>query len=182
MPRVCPVCHREATVESDFCPACGAPMNGHVQDGRMKAAARALDNPPMKWHKFLTWFILPFSLVMAAVGLVNAWQDVTGFDPSLYYPEYVSLMRFFVRLNLAAEAVIIILAAAALYHMMKMKWNGVRLVLLMYGVQFVYALIVLYVSLRLHIDLLQAAASIISSVVIILLTWIYYKKRKKLFT
>lgn len=181
MPRVCPVCHRESTVETDYCPACGAPMDEHVLSGQAKAAARAQEQPPMKWHKFLTWFILPVSLIMAVVGLIGAWQNLQGFDPSLFKPEYVSLVRLTMQIELIVEALLIPLSATALYMMWKMKWTGVRLVLLMYGVQFVYALAGLGMLLYMEADPLEMVVSVITAVGILTLTWVYYRKRKKLF-
>ena len=181
MPRVCPVCHRESTVETDYCPACGAPMDEHVLSGQAKAAARSQEQPPMKWHKFLTWFILPVSLIMAVVGLIGAWQDLQGFDAALFKPEYVSTVRLSMQLALIAEILLIPLSALAMYFMWKMKWAGVRLVLMMYGVQLVYALAGLWMLLRMGADSLQAAVSVVTALCILALTWIYYRKRKKLF-
>ena len=182
MPRVCPVCHRESTVETDYCPACGAPMNEHVLDGQAKAAARALEQPPMKWHKFLIWFILPASLIMAVVGLVGAWQDLSGFDASLFKPEFVSMVRLSMQLNLIVEILLIPLSALALFYLWKMKWTGVRLVLLMYALQFVYTLILFGMMLRIGAPPMETIVSMITAVLILILTWTYYQKRKKLFT
>ena len=181
MPRVCPVCHRESTVESDFCPACGAPMDEHVLNGQAKAAARAQEQPPMKWHKFLTWFILPVSLIMAVVGLIGAWQDLQGFDATLFKPEYVSMVRLTMQLSLIVEMALIPLSALAMFFMWGMKWTGVRLVLMMYAIQLIYALIGLGMLLRMGADPLEAAVSVFTAVCILALTWIYYRKRKKLF-
>ena len=182
MPRVCPVCHRESPVESDYCPACGAPMNEHVLDGQAKAAARALAQPPMKWHKFLTWFILPLSLIMAVVGLIGAWQDLSRFDASLFKPEFISMVRFSMQLSLIVEILLIPLSALALYHLWKMKWTGVRLVLVMYALQLLYALILFGMMARVGADLMEPIVTIITAVCILALTWIYYKKRKNQFT
>ncbi len=181
MPRVCPVCHRESPVESDFCPACGAPMDEHVASGQKKAAARALDNPPMKWHKFLTWFSLPLSLVVGIVSLISAWQDIQGFDPSLYKPEYLTLVKTVMRISLISEIVSLPLILGAEMFLLRMQWTGVRLLLALYVIQLVLAIVLLILGLRTPIDPVQTSAAVISSALMVVLNAVYYGKRRKMF-
>ena len=182
MSRICPSCHRESPVESDFCPACGAPMNEHALRGQKKAAVRALDDPPMKWHKFLTWISLPLSIVMAVVGLVSAWQTLSSFDPSLFVPEYLPAVRLTMYLDLAVNALMLPLLGIAEYGLLTMRRIGVRALLALYGIQVVYAAVLLALLVRVKGDPLQAAVSIVSSGVILALTAVYYKKRQRLFS
>ena len=182
MNRVCPQCGRESPVESDFCPACGAPMDAHVLAGQEKAASRAQDHPPMKWHRFLTWVSIPLGLIMTVVSLVTAVQDLSGFDASLYKPEFVSLVRFSLYLDVCMSIVTLPLLAGAEYGLLKQKWLGVRLILLLYTIQFVYALLMLILFLRLNVDLLEVVASAVSSGLMLALTLMYYRKRRKLFS
>ena len=181
MPRVCPVCHRESPVESDYCPACGAPMDEHVASGQKKAAARAMDNPPMKWHKFLTWFSLPLSLVVGVVTLIGAWQDLNSFDPSLYIPEYVDLVKTVMRVSLISEIVILPLILCAEIFLVRMQWTGVRLLLALYAIQMISSIVLLFLALRTPVDHIQAVSSVLGSAVILVLSGIYYRKRRKMF-
>ena len=181
MPRVCPVCHRESPVESDYCPACGAPMDEHVVSGQKKAAARAMDDPPMKWHKFLTLFSLPLSFVVGVISLINGWQDLQGFDPTLYIPEYVGLVKTTMQISLVTQAAVLPLILAAEVFLVRMKWTGVRLLLALYAVQLAVSIVLFFLTLRSPADPVQTVSAVISGAVILILSWIYYKKRRKIF-
>ncbi len=182
MSRVCPKCHRESPVDTDYCPACGAPMDEHVLSGQEKAARRVLDAPPMKWHKFLTWVSLPLSVVMAIVGLVQAWQTLAAFDESLYIPEYVSLVRFSSQLSVFMEIVVLGLAAGAEWLLLKMKWRGVRLLLMLYAVNSIYTAVTAYMLYKVGLDLEEPIVMLGGSLLMLVLTRIYYNKRRTLFS
>ena len=181
MPRVCPKCGRESPVESDFCPACGAPMDEHVLQGREKAAARAMADPPMKWHKFLTFFSLPASAVMALVNLIQAWKSLAGFDETLFVPEYISTVRFSMVLDVAVDALMLALGVATEYFLLKKRRMGVWLLMGMYVVETAYSAVMAALLVRVSADPVQAIGTAVAGIVMMALTWVYYRKRRHLF-
>ena len=179
--RVCPHCHLEATVDSDYCPACGAPMDEHAYQGEIKAQARAQAELPMRWHKFLTWFSLPLGMILAVVGLVHAVRELSGFDPALFKPEYLQLVKINLYVNVGVNLCRAVACPLAEFGLLKMRWRGVRAVLFLYLLQAAYLLLsaVLLLSIQAVAgnDLLAAAGS----VALFFCNRTYYRKRKKLF-
>ena len=182
MPRVCPVCHRESPVESDFCPACGAPMDEHVLEGRKKAEARALDNPPMKWYKFLIYFILPLNIVTGIVQSVSSWQNLRAYDPGIYRPELRDLVLLVMRMEVGMEAITVALAAAAFWLLRKMKWRGAVIVITLYGLQTAYTALMLALASKAGMAISwDVLSTLLISAVIFVLNLIYFNKRRRLF-
>ena len=85
-------------------------------------------------------------------------------------------------LDLAVNALMLPLLGIAEYGLLTMRRIGVRALLALYGIQVVYAAVLLALLVRVKGDPLQAAVSIVSSGVILALTAVYYKKRQRLFS
>ena len=180
MPRVCPRCQRESPVETEFCPACGAPMDEHVFHGQQSRAGSL--GMPMKWHKFLTWVSLPLGTLMMLHTLITTISNLARFDAKLYVEALVPLVRFSLYTDLAVCAVLLPCFVWTELALLRMQWRGVRGLLLLYGLQAVYGLVQIYLFIRVGANTLIPILSLIETALLLLLSRVYYKKRRGLFS
>lgn len=190
MPGICPSCHRQATIESEFCPACGAPMNPDAHRIQEERKQRTQILLPMKWHKFLTWVSLPLGGLNSLIGLYTAITTLLGFDPALYRPEALQAVQIMMYLDVISTALLIPAFILAEINLLKMRWRGVQSVLFIYLFQAVYAIASLFLFLQMganpqnpeHFTLItQLIASLIGMIVMFFLVRFYYRKRRNLF-
>ena len=186
MGQICPHCQYESNVVSDFCPSCGSPMNEHVYAGQQKRAQQAQANGillPMKWHKFLTWVSLPLGTLLVLVTIIGTdLPAVLHFDESLYKPEFIEVMRFYFKLDLAAQLLLLPGFILAEIGLLKKKWNGVRALCYVYLFQVAYALLNIYILVQVNVSVFETAISAVEMLIFFILTRIYYKKRRKMFS
>ncbi|MBQ4074885.1 MAG: zinc ribbon domain-containing protein [Clostridia bacterium] len=190
MPGICPSCQRQATIESEFCPACGAPMNPDAYRIREERKQRTQILLPLKWHKFLTWVSLPLGGLSGLISLYTAVTTLLGFDPALYRPDAVQAVQIMMYLDVISMAVLIPSFILAEIHLLKMRWRGVKAVLFIYLFQAVYAAAALALYFRMGADMTnfdhltlvtQLFTSMIGMIVMFFLVRFYYKKRRGLF-
>lgn len=191
MPSICPQCKWESQLESDFCPACGAPMNPdayRIQKERLQKNQVLL---PMKWHKFLTHLSLPLGILVGLYNLYTAITFITGFDAAAFRPEALDAVRWLMYGDLVSAIVLLPGLTAAEWGLMKMRRLGVRAILGVYLYQALYMLFSLYCFLQMQPDmsLQQNVLTVYQSglmgaemLVMFILTGVYYRKRKGLFS
>ena len=186
MARICPHCQFESPVESDFCPSCGSPMNEHVYAGQQKRAQQAEKSSvllPMKWHKFLTWVSIPLGTALVLITIFGTdLPAVRNFDASLYKPEFVEVMRFYFKLDLVAQALLLPGFILAEIGLLKKKWRGVQALSYVYLFQVAYALLNIYILTQVNVAVFETAISAAEMLLLFILTRIYYKKRRKIFS
>lgn len=191
MPGVCPQCHRQATVESEFCPACGAPMNPDANRIRLERLKKTQALLPMKWHKFLTFFSLPAGLIMNFFNLLSSVNMLLEFDPSIYRPEALNGVKLLMYGDMLSALLIIPLFILAERNLLKMRKSGVKAVLGLYLFQAVYALFSLLCFYLMKPDLsrmenmlslVQTALISIEMLIMFILVRVYYRKRDQLFS
>ena len=186
MGQICPHCQYESNIQSDFCPSCGAPMNEHVYAGRQKRARQAENNGvllPLKWHTFVTWISLPLGILLVLITIIGTdLPAVLNFDASQYKPEFVEVMRFYFKLDLAAQLLLLPGFVAAEIGLLKKKWYGVNALVYVYLFQVAYALLNIYIFTQVNVTVFETAFSAVEMLLLFILTRIYYKKRRKIFS
>ena len=181
MARICPRCHREATVDSDYCPACGAPMNEHAYQGELKAQARLQAELPMRWHKFLTWVSLPLGMILILYSLVQTIRELSAFDPSLYKPEFLQLVKISLYLSAGVNLCLAVIFPLTEYWLLKMRWSGTRTVLFIYLFQALYSLMNAIMLLTIQANPTENLLIAAELLILFFCNRIYYRKRKNLF-
>lgn len=183
MARVCPHCHYESPVDSDFCPACGAPMDEAAAQRRavneyINAAAL-----PMKWHKFQIYFSLPLSMLMAVYGLFTVWPEMSAADFSRVSPDIVSYVRLALYLALAVQLALLPVLIYTEINLIRLRWRGVRALLCLYAAQVIFAAAEAYLMRRIGeavpMDVVLSAAE---EAALFFLCRAYYRKRRALFS
>jgi len=191
MPGICPSCNRQSTVESEFCPACGAPMNPDAQRIKEERINRTQILLPMKWHKFLTRFSLPLGFLMNLYNLYLSVKACIAFQPGNHPDAIAAYAEWSIYLTAAMAILLIPAFILAEVHLLQMHWRGVRAVLFIYMSQAIYSL--------LHAGLLLVMANSLKSweiigmiseliipsggmVLMFFLVRLYYKKRSQLFS
>lgn len=184
MNRVCPACQRTATVDSPYCPACGAPMNEEAQkqeeNVRVNSNISAL--LPMKWHKFIKFVYIPLNLIMSIVNLTETIPMLTQFDASLYKLELLSLVQWSLRLDIFVGAFMIPILAMAEAGLIKMKKYGPRALLSGYLAGTIYGFCQIVLLSRAELPLLTAVLNALELGLMFILNLIYYRKRRDLFS
>ena len=179
--------------QAQACPYCGASINAPAPASSVSNynTYEPDDQYPMKWYKFLIYFLLFFG---AFINLVNGVNYITGgiysiqsngqVSAELVYSLYDGLKTLDVILGLFMLAI----AAFGIYTRFRLagrKENGPVCLYTLYGVGAV--LTVLYnIALLIVTGLNQltdptSIASFITSVVFICLNYIYFSKRKSSF-
>lgn len=186
MGQICPHCQYESPLQSDFCPSCGSPMNEHVYAGQQKRARQAEENGallPLKWHKFVTWVSLPLGILLVLVTIFGTdLPSVLHFDESQYKPEFIEVMRFYFKLDLAAQLLLLPGFVLAEIGLLKKKWYGVNALGYVYLFQVAYALLNIYILTQVNVAVFETALSAAEMLILFILTRIYYKKRRKIFS
>jgi len=157
-------------------------MDEHVLAGQKKAAAREMENPPMRWHKFLIFFSLPLSFILAIVHIFQGIGDLNAFSPSLYRPETVGLIRFALYADLVMNGVNLLLILLAEIHLVGQQWRGVHLLVALYLLESLYAVVSLVMLYRAGAMLSQPLLYIAGGLVMAFISLTYYRKRRALFS
>lgn len=181
MPKQCPKCHREFEMETEFCPACGAPMNPEafrISEKRKEENGILL---PVKWYKFLIWFSLPLSLIIACVNLFNIHQLISRLDMAQYAVEAGQEMVYGLYLELIVQALLIPLILTAEIFLVKKKWRGVQILLSSYALNMLYAVSVIILFLRLSMSIMEPAFALAQALLMFILNRVYFRKRKAMF-
>ena len=191
MPGICPSCNRQSTVESEFCPACGAPMNPDAQRIKEERINNTQILLPMKWHKFLTRISLPLGFLMNLYNLYLSVTAITAFRPEAYPADILVYTECLLWLPLIMAVLLIPAFILAEINLLKMRWRGVRAVLFIYLSQAVYSLLTGALMLMLAGSLQSwEMIGIISElsvpaggmVLMFFLVRLYYNKRRQLFS
>ena len=191
MPSVCPKCHYESPMETDYCPACGAPMNEHVLEGQKKRMIRAAAPRQeltdaslltMKWYKFLIYASLPLSVILSLVNIVNGYQQVTTLDLALIKPEYVSLVPVVLYMDLAVAVLLMPVLIYAEIGLIRKQWKGVKALLFLYGFQAVYGALALGLLFYMGAVTLETVLSLVEAAALFFLNRVYFRKRRALFS
>lgn len=190
MPGICPSCNRQATIESEFCPACGAPMNPdayRIQEERKQRNALLL---PMKWHKFVIWVSLPLGGLTCLYNLYLAIMALIGFQPEIYRPDALPIVRIMMLLDLAMTLLLIPCFILAEIGLIRKKWAGVKRLLFIYLSQAVYAFLCLILAMMASKGadpmtyfsmMIQLSSPLAGMLILFFLVRCYYRKRKCLF-
>lgn len=190
MPGICPSCGRQATIESEFCPACGAPMNPdayRIQEERKQRNAILL---PMKWYKFLTRFSLPAGGLLSLYYLYQAIRSFIDFQAELYRPEVLPLLRLLMALELILPALLVPCFILAEIRLLKMRWRGVGFLLFIFLSQAVscfLSLILMLMILKGNVTpenipvIIQAIIATAEMLIMFFANRTYFRKRKAMF-
>ena len=177
----CPECGQEFEMQTEYCPACGKPMNPEAYRIAKKNEAINSRLLPLKWYKFLIWFSIPLSIVLMCVTLYQAVSALMNFDPALYKPEYLHLVRFSMYLELGAQVVLFPLMIYGECALVKKKWKGVLALLWIYGLQAVYALAGMVILLMAAADVTTTAISVGQMIFMFFVNRVYFNKRRSMF-
>ena len=179
MSRVCPKCHFESPVDSPFCPACGAAMDGEAQEKRLRNEYSNAAVLPMKWHKFLIYVSLPLSMVLSAVELLRGFE----LDLGQASGEIAFWARAWATLSMVTLVLQLFLALFTEVNLVRLRWRGVTALLGLYGLEAVYALLTVYVLFRAGASVpMDIYFSVLETVAMLFINRLYYRKRKPLFT
>ena len=181
MPRECPNCHREFAMETEFCPACGAPMNPDAYRIQKEHEAANSIVLPMKWYKFLIWVSLPLSLLLMGYNLYLSFQMLSGFDAAQFQPELVGLVRFSLYLDLGTQLFLLPMFLLTETLLIRMRWAGVRTLLFIYLFQTVYALVNVALLAQIPADVTQSVIAMGEMLAMFFLNRLYFKKRRPRF-
>lgn len=195
MNRECPVCHHQAPFDSPYCPACGAPMQKASEEGRpsqgeaiirqVSQAQKSISPLPMKWHSFLKFVSIPFSFVLAAVNLIQEIKELSAFNAANYYPQAAEAVRLSLQVGIAVNAALLAVLTLIEIGLVRMRWQGVRLLLGNYLFQALYGVwqLILFRPLiaSVAVDLTNVYIALAQMLLLFVLNLIYYRKRRALF-
>lgn len=178
----CPACGQEFEMQTEFCPACGGPMNPEAHRIAQKNAQTNAQLLPMRWYKFLIWISIPLSILLLFYSLYGTVSMLSAFDAALYKPEMLHLVRISLYMDLAVQTVLVPMMGYCEYALIKKKWLGVKLLLFIYGFQAVYALAGAALLLMAGADVSSVVFSLVQMIVMLLLNRVYFTKRKSMFS
>lgn len=193
---VCPHCHRENPVISLYCPACGGKMQEEGETAAFTAPRPVIlpkEQLGMKWYKFLLFFSLPLSFIMNLSSLIDTVPLLKSYRAEDYLPGLETLIYG----NLIASAVLTVLLLGltllAEWNLFKFRWAGVKALLCCYGINALYALLMLVLMLAAPVEANSQAAQVVRSfvvqfsvsgigmIVMFFLNRAYFRKRRALF-
>ena len=205
----CPECGERVDGNTQFCPKCGAaikaqgptvgtsyrsmPVPETIREPE-QYALNVQDNPvyPMKWHKFLIYFLLFFN---AAVNLFSAYVYFTGRSaiPGAGTSLHVyNLVPFVAVMDKIYAAVLLVLAVCFIVVRMKMaqfRKDAPELYILLLIVNAAAALVYMF-ALSILVSgfmsmsiwgLAEIIGRVIGAAIMVIANHIYYKKRKSMF-
>lgn len=132
---------------------------------------------PMKWHKFLTYFVLPFGFLSTLVALPPAMKSADLLKFTQYHLLGETELVFF--------AVYLFLYAGAFIGMLKRRWFGPCFLFAAYAVTGIYGIFLLLVGNLWLGDpalLSRGFSQTLAAIVFLALNVLYYKKRRMLFS
>lgn len=134
---------------------------------------------PLKWHKFLTYIVLPLSIIVSLVALVR-WLELSKIIDSgtLALLNWIDIYFAFARIVLAVVALLGCLPS-------RRKWYGPKCAIALYGISAVYAVICVWVGVSYFAPqtyIIQNLGIAVGSTVTAILTAFYYRKRRALFS
>jgi len=177
----CPACGQEFEMQTEFCPACGGPMNPEAHRIAQKNAETNARLLPMKWFKFLIWVSIPLSILLLLYSLYGTIAMLSSFDASLYKPDLLHLVRISLYMDLAVQIVLVPAMGYCEYALVKKKWLGVKALLFIYGFQAVYAVAGMVLLFMAGGDVSGTVLSLVQMIVMLLLNRVYFNKRKSMF-
>ena len=182
---VCPACQREFEMETEFCPACGAPMNEDAFRIHKKHEKANAVLQPMKWYKFLIYFSIPLSLVLLVINLSGTVNMLKNFDPALYKPEMLSLVQMTLYIDLGCQSLLLPAMLLTEIWLAKKQWKGVQGLWFIYGLQILYAIAGTAVLAQMDLDVMTVVSTLLPGVgmaVRMALEMKYFGKRRDIFS
>ena len=90
------------------------------------------ENTPLKWHKFLTFFLLPLGAILNVCQAILAISDIQNWTGILIPVNIIDLIRFIV---------CAILGITAIYGCLpsRRRWYGPKCAIILYAVLSVYS-------------------------------------------
>lgn len=183
---VCPACGREFEMETEFCPACGAPMNEdafRIQKKNEKANA-VLQS--MKWYKFLIYFSIPLSIVLLVINLLGTVPMYVNFDPALYNkPDKVELIRLSILIDIAALVIQLPFLLTAEIFLIKKRWGGVVSLWFIHGATLLHSVagaVILAMGHAAGAEVISMLFPAVGIAVRLALETSYFMKRRELFS
>lgn len=177
----CPACGQEFEMQTEFCPACGSPMNPEahrIAQKNTEINARLL---PMKWYKFLIWVSIPLSILLLFKTLSDTIAMLSSFDAALYRPDMLHLVRISLYMDLIVQTALVPMMGYCEYALIKKKWLGVKLLLFIYAFQAVYAVAGAALLLMAGANISSVVISLVQMIVRLLLERVYFTKRRSMF-
>ena len=117
----CPECGQEFEMQTEFCPACGKPMNPEAHRIARKNEAENSRLLPLKWYKFLIWFSIPLSILLLFIALYDTVSMLSSFDAALYKPELLQLVRISLYMDLIVQTVLLPMMGYCEYALLVMR-------------------------------------------------------------
>ena len=137
------------------------------------------ENTPLKWHKFLTFFLLPLGAILNVCQAILAISDIQNWTGILIPVNIIDLIRFIV---------CAILGITAIYGCLpsRRRWYGPKCAIILYAVLSVYSIYNIVAAYLLNVAdsefISRSIANLISFSLTSGLMYIYYKKRRLLFS
>lgn len=184
MARECPSCHRISQLETPYCPACGAPMTAESvqqeQNARVNHGIAAL--LPMKWHKFLTWVYLPWSIINNGINLYNQFVLIRDFDAAEFSSDLMTLAKCTLGLNMALCLALVPILLLAEIGLLKMQKRGPKILLANFLLQSLYGVANIALLAMANVDFFLSLVATTEMVLMYILNRKYYRNRQDLFT
>ena len=140
------------------------------------------EQTPLKWHKFVTYIVLPLTGIAAVVLFIVSLTNLTSnwglLDDATVV---VSCVSIFYALGMGALVVVAIIGCLPNMR----KWYGPLCVIIGYSLSAAYSLFCVAIYTHYHsssVFINQNLDTFITSTVTAVLTGIYYKKRRALFS
>lgn len=140
------------------------------------------EQTPLKWHKFVTYIVLPLTGIAAVVLFIVSLTNLTSnwglLDDATVV---VSCVSIFYALGMGALVVVAIIGCLPNMR----KWYGPLCVIIGYSLSAAYSLFCVAIYTHYHsssVFINQNLDTFITSTVAAVLTGIYYKKRRALFS
>ncbi len=177
--RSCPFCGAPAPMQQGF-----APMGGFGTFGNPGGAP--MHYRPMRWYKFLIYFLLffsAFSNLLSAVEYLFGWHYET--ESTFVYSTFPMLRV----LDIIAGVYSLSLAALAIvtrFSLARMKRSGPKLLLVLYAAGGLFALLYSFGTMAIigsfdPFDIVSQIISACLSALIVFANFVYFRNRRDLF-
>ena len=118
---------------------------------------------------------------MLVYSLVDAISMLGTLDPARFRPEALPVLRASLYLTIAVCALSIPLCALIEYHLVKMRWRGVQLLMANYVLQLACGVATIAMLTSLGGETLSLCVSAATQLVMMLLIRVDYRKRRVMF-
>lgn len=175
--------------DATHCPVCGAENKEsktfvNTEQTPVEPMPSLAPSYPMKWYKFLIYFLLFASAVINAISAFSYFTgSVYGSDASLVYRVFPEMKTYDIMMGILSLA-IAALAIIARFDLAGYKRRAKIMVCALYAANAVVPIIyVVLASSVVNQNLLEPSVigSVFGSVVMVVLNWIYFTKRDELF-